>query len=186
MEKKKRISENHFYLWFRIKPSFEALQLSWGWDFWFLTAPSSGAAVRQMLVLIMAQKWHWRGAGHDMAWGHHSIQVPQNLHSAASQENFLTHSSYFFFSYLLLVGFFFFIFPPLFFLFRGFFHSLVLLFSFFSLKWFGECDALCWQSICGLKNEERCFALAEGWVNCLKFLPGRHIQIPAGRWKHGW
>lgn len=125
------------------------------------------------LVLVQLwdsqQCWSWHRNGTEgvqhMAWTevsalYHCIQGPQKLHSVASLENlFLTHFSCFFFSYLLLVGFFPFYFP-LFFSSRDFFHSLVLPFLFFSLKWFGECDALCWQSICGLKNEERCFALA--------------------------
>lgn len=136
----------------------------------------SPAAFLRMGFLVSDCPWFWcscetgSSADHGTEMGpkgcstwpelsalYHSIPVPQKLHSAASLENFfLIHSSCFLFSYLLLVGVISLWFFSSFFL-SGTFFVVFSCFSFFSLKWFGECDALCWQSICGLKNEERCF-----------------------------
>lgn len=176
----KKIRGRHFYLWFATKPKFEALEFSRGWDVWFLTVPTFGAAVRWTAMLMMPQKQDRWGAAHDTAWG--LCSVPQ--HPSATKAPFsrvpgkllLTHSSCFFFPNLLFGWFFSFSLPGTFFTF-----SLSV-----SLKCSGECNALCWRSVCRLENKKEYFALIKRWVNCLKFLHGKHIQIPAGRWKHGW
>lgn len=105
-----------------------------------------------------------------------NIQVPQKLFSASPLENsLLTHPSCLFWSALLVWSW----------------SQSWFAFSFLSLQCSGEGSALvsvmlCWQSMSRLENKEEWYALASRCVNCLKFLHGRYIQVPAGRWNHGW
>lgn len=114
-----KIRGSHFYLWFRMKPNFEALEFSRGWD--------AGFWLPLFLMQLWDGQWCWwclrnrtEGAQHTTWPGvsalYHSIQVLQKLNLAASLENsLLTCSSCLFFSNLLIVF--------LLFLFQGLFHS---------------------------------------------------------------
>lgn len=64
----KKTHDSHFYLWFRTKSNFEALEFSRGWDVWFLAALTFGAVVRWAAMLTMPQRRDRRDAAHGTAW----------------------------------------------------------------------------------------------------------------------
>lgn len=50
-----------------MKPNFEAMQLSTGWDAWFLTSPTLGAVMSWTAMLSKPQKQDWRSTTYGMA-----------------------------------------------------------------------------------------------------------------------